>query len=136
MTQKNIIQIPRTLVNELLHLAQQTPAQPICGLIGKRGDRCMCYPVENAAIDSSVLFALNATEQLSAIEAIKSRGQELFAVYHSHPHEPALPTADDLQDVSYPDALYLIISLNTKGVLEMRGFYIHQQQIEEVDLII
>jgi hypothetical protein len=35
---------------------------------------------------------------------------------------------------AYPDVLTLIISLNTKGVLEMRGFYINQQVAQEIPL--
>jgi [CysO sulfur-carrier protein]-S-L-cysteine hydrolase len=136
MTIKKIIQLPRTLVNQLLHLAQQSPDQEVCGLIGRRVERCVCYPIDNAATDASVLFALNASEQIAAIKQMNDKGQELFAIYHSHPSSSALPSVTDLEDANYPDALYLIISLNTRGVLEMRGFYLRDQNVEEVNLSI
>jgi hypothetical protein len=41
-----------------------------------------------------------------------------------------------VEEANYREALYLIISLNTKGVLEMRGFYLRADETEEVDLIL
>ncbi|MCX4187638.1 M67 family metallopeptidase [Methylophaga sp. OBS4] len=135
MTTKTV-QIPRTLVNQLLHQAQLSPAQEVCGLVGRDQDDCVCYPIENVATDASVLFALNASEQLAAFKKMKEKGQELFAIYHSHPSSPPIPSEIDIEEANYSEALYLIISLNTKGVLEMRGFYLRDGTNEEVELII
>jgi proteasome lid subunit RPN8/RPN11 len=133
---KTTVQIPRTLANQLLHQAQLSPSQEVCGLVGQRGEQCECYPIENVATDASVLFALNASEQLAAFKSMREKGQSLFAIYHSHPSSPPLPSQIDIEDANYRDALYLIISLNTKGVLEMRGFYLKAGQTEEVELIL
>jgi hypothetical protein len=40
----------------------------------------------------------------------------------------------DIEEATYPGVLYLIISLNTKGVLEMRGFRLTGQDVAEVML--
>lgn len=135
MTRKTV-QIPRTLVNQLLHQAQLSPSQEVCGLVGQSDEQCECYPIENVATDASVLFALNASEQLAAFKSMKEKGQSLFAIYHSHPSSPPIPSQLDIEEANYSDALYLIISLNTKGVLEMRGFYLKSGNTEEVELII
>jgi hypothetical protein len=37
---------------------------------------------------------------------------------------------------SYPDALYFIISLNTKGVLELRGFKLGNNAAKEISLVL
>jgi proteasome lid subunit RPN8/RPN11 len=129
------IQIPRKLTNQLLHLAQLSPDAEICGLIGgKDGIPHTCYPVENAAEQPHQRFLLDAKQQISAFKEIRDKGEELFAIYHSHPDAPAEPSRYDLEQAAYPDTLYLIISLNTKGVLEMRGFKINQQTAIEVPL--
>lgn len=117
------IQLPRPLVNQILHYAQAEPNFEVCGLIGARaGNPCSCYPVRNSAALPSIRFQLNAAEQIEAMRAMRERGETLFAIFHSHPSSPAEPSLRDLAEAAYPDALYLIISLNTKGVLEMRGF--------------
>jgi [CysO sulfur-carrier protein]-S-L-cysteine hydrolase len=129
------IQIPRKLANELLHLAQLSPTQEVCGLVSSIQQRpSKCYPITNVASQPERQFLLDASQQIAALKTMRQQGEELFAIYHSHPKSPALPSATDLAMATYEDALYLIISLNTKGVLEMRGFYIQQQTAKEVVL--
>jgi len=129
------IQIPRKLANQLLHLAQISPDVEICGLIGsKNGLPVHCYPIKNAAELPQQHFLLDAGQQISAMTKMRESGEDLFAIYHSHPTAPALPSSHDLELDAYPDAIYLIISLNTKGILEMRGFKIHQKTALEIPL--
>lgn len=129
------IQIPRKLTSQLLHLAQISPNFEVCGLIGsKHGLPTHCYPIKNAAEHPQQRFLLDAGQQISAMTKMRESGEDLFAIYHSHPTAPALPSTNDLQMDAYPDAIYLIISLNTKGILEMRGFKIHQKTALEIPL--
>ena len=134
MTQE--IQIPRKITNQLLHLAQISPDFEVCGLIGsKNGLPTHCYPIKNAAGHPQQRFLLDAGQQITAMAKMRELGEELFAIYHSHPTSPALPSTNDLELAAYPEALYLIISLNTKGILEMRGFKIYQKTALEIPLI-
>jgi len=129
------IQIPRKIANQLLHLAQISPDIEVCGLIGsKEGLPCSCYPVKNTAEQPQQRFQLDPSQQISAMAKMRDLGEELFAIYHSHPTSPAIPSVTDLSLAAYPDALYLIISLNTKGILEMRGFKINHKSAQEIAL--
>jgi len=127
------IRLPRKLTNRLLHLAQISPDSEICGLIGANSDGqpVTCYPIANSADTPQNRFLLDAGQQIAAMKQMRDRHESLFAIYHSHPHTPALPSATDVEQAAYPEALHLIISLNTKGVLELRGFEIRDQQISE-----
>ncbi|MGR9036474.1 MAG: Mov34/MPN/PAD-1 family protein [Gammaproteobacteria bacterium] len=129
------IHIPRKLTNQLLHLAQLSPNVEICGLVGgKNGAPCTCYPVDNVANHPEQRFLLDPKQQIAAMADMRNQGEELFAIYHSHPTSPAVPSAIDLEQAAYPDALYLIISLNTQGLLEMRGFQIDSRKAVEIPL--
>ena len=129
------IQISRKITNQLLHLAQTSPDIEICGLIGSRdGQPCSCYPIMNVAEQPQQRFQLDASQQISAMTSMRDSGEELFAFFHSHPTSPATPSINDLTLTAYPEALNLIISLNTKGVLEIRGFKINHQSAEELEL--
>ncbi len=129
------INISRKLTQQLLHLAQLSPNQEVCGLIGsKNGIPLSCYPIDNIADTPHVRFLLDPQQQIAAISQMRVRNEELFAIYHSHPTTPALPSATDIKMAHYPEAVHLIISLNTKGVLEMRGFIIKDQNVQEVSL--
>jgi proteasome lid subunit RPN8/RPN11 len=77
---------------------------------------------------------LDAAAQIAALKAMREGNEDLFAIYHSHPTAPAIPSSIDLELAAYPEVLTLIISLDTKGVLEMRGFYINQQTAREIPL--
>jgi [CysO sulfur-carrier protein]-S-L-cysteine hydrolase len=130
------IQIPRKLTNQLLHLAQLSPDLEVCGLVGSQnGVPSRCYPVANVAEQPQQRFLLDAGQQISAMAKMRELGEELFAIYHSHPTAPAEPSIHDLEQAAYPEALCLIISLNTKGILEMRGFKIHQKTAVEIPLM-
>jgi proteasome lid subunit RPN8/RPN11 len=129
------IQIPRKLTNQLLHLAQLSPELEVCGLVSSYNSLpSRCYPVANVAEQPAQRFLLDASAQIAALKTMRERGEELFAIYHSHPTAPAIPSSTDLELAAYPDTLYLIISLNTKGILEMRGFHIRQQTAQEIPL--
>ncbi|TAL54013.1 MAG: M67 family peptidase [Methylovulum sp.] len=131
------IQIPRKITTQLLHLAQISPEFEICGLIGSRnGLPTTCYPITNRAEQPQQRFLLDAAEQIAAMTGMRESGEALFAIYHSHPTAPAQPSAADLAMAAYPDALYLIISLNTKGILEMRAFKIDAESAREIPLVL
>lgn len=134
MTPEHIC-IPRKITTQLLHLAQISPEIEICGLIGSiNGLPTHCYPVTNIAEHPEQRFLLDPAQQISAMTAMREQGETLFAIYHSHPTAPAQPSATDLEMAAYPEAIYLIISLNTKGILEMRGFKIADKIASEIEL--
>jgi proteasome lid subunit RPN8/RPN11 len=127
--------IPRNLINQLLTHAQHSPEEEVCGLIGsKDGSPSRIYPVANVAAERDHLYAMEPQAQIDAMRRMREAGEELFAIYHSHPHAPPEPSLRDLEEAAYPEALYLIISLNTKGVLEMRGFRLRDGEVESVEL--
>ena len=61
-------------------------------------------------------------------------GQELQAIYHSHPHGPPHPSVIDIEQHQYPDTYYLIISLTRPDQLELLGFLIRDGTYEEVGI--
>ncbi|MGH8549790.1 MAG: M67 family metallopeptidase [Methylococcales bacterium] len=125
---QEVVTFPRSLINQLLHQAQVSPAAEICGLIGSRhGIPTSCYPVRNIAERPAVRFWMDPQEQIGAMRKMRENHEEIFAIYHSHPTAPAEPSAIDLDQANYPDALQIIISLNIKGVLEMRGFRLRER---------
>lgn len=130
------IKITRPLATLLLGLAQRSPQQEICGLIGGIDSNPQTvYPVANAAADTAHRFEMDPREQIAAFKAMRTKGENLFAIYHSHPQSPPVPSARDIEDLGYPEALQLIISLNTRGVLEMRAYRkLHDSELEEVHL--
>jgi proteasome lid subunit RPN8/RPN11 len=128
------IHIPRQLVNQILEQAQASPGAEVCGLIASRdGQPSHCYPIANTDPDPVHRFLLNPKQQIDAMRHMRAQGEELYAIYHSHPETPAFPSATDLEQAAYPDVLYFIISLGTTGTLQMRAFQLKETEIRPVD---
>ena len=129
------IKLPRPLVNTILTQAQHSPENEVCGLIGGHDSHAEhCYPIDNTALDQSRRYQMDPRKQIEAMRQMRDNGEELIAIYHSHPHAPALPSATDLAEAEYPEAVYLIVSLNTVGVLEMTAFRINHNRADEISL--
>ena len=132
---REAVRLSRTIVNEMLHHAQSSPDKEVCGLIGgKQGTPSRCYPIPNIAAEPRRLFAMDPRQQIAALRAMRECDETLFAIYHSHPTGPAYPSATDLAQANYPDTLYLIISMQTRGVLEMQGFKLRNGNVIEAPL--
>ncbi len=117
------LKMSRPLATRLLFEAQKQPDVEVCGFLGARdGEPCEIYPVRNVAADPARRFEMDPRDQIAAMKTMRENGETLFAIYHSHPSAPPEPSIHDLEGLGYPDALYLIISLNIKGVLEMRAW--------------
>ena len=127
--------IPRKLVNQILTHAQQHEHTEACGLISAtEGTPMHYYAVKNIASDPAAHFEMEPKQQIAAMKHMREQGEELLAIVHSHPTSPPVPSASDLQKSAYPDAYYIIVSLSTKGVLEMRGYFIDDNDVQTVDL--
>jgi len=129
--------LPRNIVNSILTLAQSKTEQEVCGLISQNNKQQMALiPIPNIAADSEKFFEMDPSSTISAMKSIRENDSELFAIFHSHPHTPAYPSKTDIEKAGYPEALYLIVSLNTKGVLELKGFKIHGDSVVNIDLVL
>jgi len=122
------LQLPRALVNHLLHLAQIAPDGRLAGLIGAKDGQARSFH----ATDVNA----NASAREAALKALQTRGETLLALLSSHPDSPAEPSDQELADSEFPDTPRFIISLNTKGVLELRGFQRNPAGWQEIELVL
>lgn len=132
----NPVSLPRALVNQLLHQAQSSPDTAIFGLIGGvHGLPTHPYPV-TADISLSGARGLPSSKDLERLHLeMHDRGESLFAAFYSDPATPSNSHSIELRAFQGSDCLYIVILLNTKGVLELRGFRQNpEQQIEVVEL--
>ncbi len=127
--------LPRNLTIQLLSEAQRTPEREVCGLIAATdGNPLRLIPVDNIASEPGKRFEMAPQQQIEAMREMRDRGEQLWAIYHSHPDAPAAPSATDLSDANYPEVLYLVISLNTEGVMEMAGYRLQKTEFEPITL--
>ena len=127
--------LPRYLVNQILEQAQNSPKEEICGLIASHDGRPIhCYPVKNASRQPAHHFRMEPRQQIDIMRKMREQGEELYAIYHSHPDTPPTPSAEDLEQATYPDALHIIISMGITGTLQMCGFKLRSDIVQAVDI--
>jgi len=127
-------------LNQIVAHAREVSPHECCGLIGGiDGNRAQTiYRLRNIASDTLVSYEAEPEELFAAQRQMRERGEQLLAIYHSHPRsaEPA-PSATDVQLAYYPSAVYLIVGL---GGVEpvLRAFRIseREQRWEEVEYVI
>ncbi len=131
----NTLKLSRQVVNNIMTEAQKSPDLEICGLIGGSADHGQhSYAITNVANAPAQRYEMDPGEQIQAIKTMREQQQDLVAIYHSHPSSSAQPSSTDIEQAAYPDAIYLILSLDTVGVLELSAFRIQQKQVIPVEL--
>lgn len=116
------------------HASREAPRE-CCGIIaGRNGAAVQLHQTRNIAAGNS-LYEIDPAE-LVELEFRKMPAQqtELVAIYHSHPVSPAYPSATDVALAFWPDAIYLICSLENPERPAIRGFRIRESDIFEVVL--
>jgi len=113
--------------------ARACAPEEACGVLaGAGGDVRRVFLMENAE-HSSTFYMMDSREQFEVFDAIEREGLELVAIFHSHPHSPPLPSAQDMELAFYPDAFYLIVSLMGEEP-EGRAFRIVEREVTEAGL--
>ena len=86
-----------------------------CGLLlGSGGEIVEAVRTQNVADDPATRFLVDPSNHIDGRRAARARGLEVVGFYHSHPRSAAEPSARDLEEFSYPDHLYLIVSLRVE----------------------
>ncbi len=105
----------------------------VCGLLGVREDgRIVHFAIDNAE-RSMTFYSMEPKQLLRAMREIEDEGWGL-AIYHSHTHTEAYPSATDIRLAAYPEATYLIVTLQDRDHPEIRAFDIVDGEVTEKPL--
>ena len=78
---------------------------------------------------AEVAYFMDPKEMLAAFKDMRHREIELLVIYHSHTHSPAYPSTTDVGLAYYPDAVYMIVSLETKEKPDLRAYWIKDRRV-------
>lgn len=100
------------VVQALLSACRAAYPHEACGLLSGKGNVATSHhPVANVADRPAERFEMDPEGQRLALAAIEERGEELVAIYHSHPSTSAIPSEDDVRRAAHPGVFHLIVSL-------------------------
>jgi proteasome lid subunit RPN8/RPN11 len=126
-------------LEEIFAYATQAAPAECCGLIGGTAEKVRSlYPLRNVAANAQVAYEAAPEDLFAAQRQMRERGEQLLAIYHSHPRatEPQ-PSATDVRLAYYPLAIYFIIGLAGEQPV-MRAFKISEadSRWEEVEYVV
>ncbi len=116
----------------MVHARADAPHE-VCGLIAGRAGALRLIRCRNAHPTPVSRYLIDAREQLAAFRDMDARGEELVAIYHSHPVSQPYPSPTDRVEAHYPDAFYLLVSLRT-GTPELHAYRIRDGFVREARL--
>jgi [CysO sulfur-carrier protein]-S-L-cysteine hydrolase len=131
------MRIAQALIDEMVAHAREDLPNECCGMVGGAGgEASVVIPVVNSAA-SPLRFEMDPQGQYNALKAIEDEGKEMLAIYHSHTKSAAYPSQTDVnQAVNWPDAIYLIVSLQDEDAPEVKGYWLKDLAIADAELVV
>ena len=150
----SVLKIPRQILDDLVAHARELDPFECCGLLaGAKGTVTRQYRITNTVAKDAragevfsaanvkpldqlsektraeAAYFMDPKEMLAAFKDMRERQLDLAVIYHSHTRSPAYPSVTDVGLAYYPDAAYLIISLQDKSQPDLRAYWIKDRQV-------
>ncbi|MCH8216772.1 MAG: M67 family metallopeptidase [Planctomycetes bacterium] len=128
--------IPSAIAARMVEQAREGLPLEVCGILaGSKEAVASHYEMTNS--DRSALhYTMVPEEQFKVLKRIRAAGEEMLAIYHSHPATPARPSAEDIRLALTPGVIYVILSLVEPESPVIKGFTIDDEKVEEVTIVI
>ncbi|HWH32554.1 MAG TPA: M67 family metallopeptidase [Egibacteraceae bacterium] len=123
------VDLSRQVYDQMVAHARSDFPYEVCGMVAGTGGRFdRHYEIPNAE-RSMTFYKMDGKAHLKAITEIEDNDWE-FGIYHSHTHTEAFPSVTDVELAVYPEAVYLIVSLQDPEPV-IRAFDIRDGRITE-----
>ena len=144
--------IPAAMVQQLIDHARTGFPNEACGVIvgdapAAAGGRPLRWePAANVAA-SPFRYEIDPDELYRLTVAVDDADEAFWGIVHSHTHTAARPSATDVGQAFYPDALYILVSLSSEEedevaaaplptVPTVRAWRIVDGEVFEVELLV
>ena len=128
----DLILAPGILEQVIQHARQNYPREA-CGLLVGRETVDRFIPMKNISPHAQQ-FEMDPAELISTLRGLRETGEELIAIFHSHPNGPAEPSKTDVERAYYPEAAHLIVSLAEPERPQAGAFRIIDSQVLPIEL--
>ncbi len=106
-----VVSLRSSVLDEVIAHARKAAPAECCGLLLGRGEAVVEAVRARNIADSPARFLMDPRDHIDARRDARGRGLDVLGFYHSHPRSPAIPSATDLAEATYPNHLYAIVSL-------------------------
>jgi proteasome lid subunit RPN8/RPN11 len=140
--------IPAIMVQQLIDHARAAQPNEACGVIvgdapAAAGGKPLRWERTTNAAASPFRYEIDPAELYRLTVATDDADEAFWGIVHSHTHSAARPSATDVGQAFYPDALYILVSLSPDddpevlpGVPSVRAWRIVDGGVFEVELLV
>ena len=129
-----MLTLAQSYIDEMIAHSREDDPNECCGIIaGKDGAATQLYRAKNAEA-SPYRYNVDPKDLLRIYRDLESHDWDVFVIYHSHTHTEAYPSPTDKQLAAWPDAIYVIVSLEDEGKPVVRAFQIKDEKVSEEEL--
>lgn len=121
-------------IDEMIAHAREDVPDECCGvLLGNAAGVAQFRRCTNAE-HSPYRYSVAPKELLEIDREARQHDWEVLVIYHSHTHTEAYPSPTDVRLAGYPEAVYMLVSLQKPDEPVVRAFHIRDGVADEEEL--
>ena len=129
-----MLTLPKQYVDEIIAQALSEAPNECCGIIvGKDGQAVKLFQTRNAEA-SPYRYNVDPEELFRIYRECEAKGWEFLAIYHSHVASEAYPSPTDVRLAFWPEAYYVLVSLQNPDSPVVRAFRILDGTVNEEEI--
>jgi [CysO sulfur-carrier protein]-S-L-cysteine hydrolase len=128
------LSLPQTFLDEMVAHALEDAPNECCGIIAGEGGRAVkLFRAKNAEA-SPYRYSVEPKDLFRIYRECEANGWDFLAIYHSHTASEAYPSPTDVRLAFWPEAYYILVSLEGAANPVVRAFRILDGAISEEEI--
>ena len=110
------VRLPRALADAIVRQARAEYPNEACGVVAGTADAAdgglaLRYEACRNEAASPYRYAIHPDDAFRVVVGIDDANESVWGIVHSHVRSPAVPSLTDVGLATFPDALYVLVSL-------------------------
>ena len=129
-----MLTLPKKFIAEMIAHAREEAPNECCGIIaGQDGRAVKLFPARNSEA-SPYRYNVDPHDLFRIHRECDEKGWEFLAMYHSHTASEAYPSPTDVRLAFWPEAYYVLVSVQDPENPAARAFHIVDGEVSEEEL--
>jgi len=129
-----MLALPAQFVEEMVEHAVEDAPNECCGIIaGEDGRAVKVFRAKNAE-GSPYRYSVDPKDLFRIYRECDEKGWSFLAIYHSHTASEAYPSPTDIRLAFWPEAYYVLVSLQEAEKPVVRAFRILEGAVSEEEI--
>ncbi len=129
-----MLALEKRFLDDMVAHAREDLPNEACGIIAGKDDRALKLFRARNAEASPYRYSVDPQDLFRIFKECEENGWEFLAIYHSHVASEAYPSPTDVRLAFWPEAHYLLVSLEDPNAPAVRAFRILDGQVSEEEL--